>query len=186
MTSYDFMIEAKKKVADYLAEHHQKPIEWTDVIGIRQCRTLQNQKIILAAPTLDELMFEVTYDENAQVMYFDAYAKVDHCRYDYGTQRDVEERPRRVTSEEIVVGTREEAESICRELKDAMQKYGYVTMEDFHCIVGVHSQYTDRKWGWKSFGDGYPNYESVPGGYRILMPRVEAVLMSVWDFDVSE
>lgn len=182
MTRYDFMIEAKKKVADYLAEHHQKPIEWTDVFVIWQCKTLQNHKIILAAPTPDELMFEVTYDGDAQVMYFDAYTKLDHCRYDYGTQRDVKERPRRVRSEEIVVDTREEAESVCRELKDIMQRYGYVTVYDFHCIVGVHSQYTDHKWGWRqSFGDSYPNYESVPGGYRILMPKAEAVSVSVWD-----
>lgn len=176
MTSYDFMVEAKKKVADYLAEHHQKPIEWTDIFVIWQCKTLQNHKIILAAPTPDKLMFEVTYDGDAQAMYFDVYTKFNHYKYNYNTRRDVEERPRRVTPEEIVAGTREEAESICRELKDIMQKYGYVTMDDFHDIVGVHSQYTDRKWGWKSFGDGYPNYESVPGGYRILMPRVEAVV----------
>ena len=56
-----------------------------------------------------------------------------------------------------------------------MQMYGYVTVDDFYCTVGVPSQYTDRKWGWKSFSGGYPNYESVPGGYRILMPRVEEV-----------
>lgn len=95
--------------------------------------------------------------------------------YDYGTRRDVGERPRRVTPDEIVVGTREEAESVCRKLEDLMQMYGYVTVDDFYCTVGVPSQYTDRKWGWKSFGGGYPNYESVPGGYRILMPRVEAM-----------
>lgn len=62
-----------------------------------------------------------------------------------------------------------------------MQRYGCVTVDDFHHIVGVHSQYTDRKWGWKSFGGGYPSYESVPGGYRILMPKIEAVSASVWD-----
>lgn len=181
MTSYDFMVEAKKKVADYLAEYHQKPIEWTDIFVIWQCKTLQNHKIILAAPTPDELMFEVTYDGDAQAMYFDAYTKLDHCRCDYDTRRDVEERPRRVTPNEIIVNTREEAESVCQALKDTMQRYGYVTVDDFHCIVGVHSQYTDRKWGWKSFGDGCPSYESVPGGYRILMPRIEAVSASVWD-----
>lgn len=181
MTSYDFMVEAKKKVADYLAEHHQKPIEWTDIFVIWQCKTLQNHKIILAAPTPDKLMFEVTYDEDAQAMYFDTYTKLDHCRYDYGTRRDVEERPRRVTPDEIIVNTQKEAESICRALEDTMQRYGYVTVDDFHCTVGVHSQYTDRKWGWKSFGNDYPGYESVPGGYRILMPKIEAISASVWD-----
>ena len=180
MTSYDFMVEAKKKVADYLAEHHQKPIEWTDIFVIWQCKTLQNHKIILAAPTPDELMFEVIYDGDAQAMYFDTYAKLDHCRYNYGTWRDVEEQPRRVTPDQIiVVNTQEEAERVCRALEDLMQRYGCVTADDLHCIVGVHSQYTDRKWGWKSFGDGYPSYEQVPGGYRILMPRIEAVSASV-------
>ena len=169
MTSYDFMVEAKKKVADYLAEHHQKPIKWTDIFVIWQCKTLQNHKIILAAPTPDELMFEVTYDGDAQAMYFDAYTKSDHCRYDYGT------RERRVTPDEIIVDTQKEAEIVCRALEDAMQKYGCVTVDDFHHIVGVRSQYTDRKWGWKSFGGGYPNYEQVPGGYLIVMPRVEPV-----------
>ena len=181
MTSYEFMVEAKKKVADYLAEHHQKPIEWTDIFVIWQCKTLQNHKIILAAPTPDELMFEVIYDGDAQAMYFDAYTKSDHCRYDYGTRRDVEQRPKRVTPDEIIVDTQKEAEIVCRALEDAMQKYGCVTVDDFHHIVGVRSQYTDHNWGWKSFGRGYPSYESVPGGYRILMPKIEAVSASVWD-----
>lgn len=180
MTSYDFMVEAKKKVADYLAEHHQKPIGWTDVFVIWQCKALQNHKIILAAPTPDELMFEVIYDGDAQVMYFDAYTKSDHCRYDYGTRRGVDEQPRRVTSEEIIVGTRKEAESICRSLEHIMQIRGYITAIDFYCIVGIPSPYTTEKWGWKSFGSGYPSYEQVPSGFRILMPRVEAVV------DVSE
>ena len=95
--------------------------------------------------------------------------------YDYGTRGNVGERPRRVTPDEIVVSTREEAESVCRKLEELMRMYEYVTVDDFYCTVGVPSQYTDRKWGWKSFSGGYPNYESVPGGYRILMPRVEEV-----------
>ena len=181
MTSYDFMVEAKKKVADYLAEYHHKPIEWTDIFVIWQCKTLQNHKIILAAPTPDKLMFEVTYDGDAQAMYFDTYTKLDHRRYDYGTRRDVKERSRQVMPDEIIVDTQKEAEIVCQALEDAMQRYGCVTVDDFHNIVGVHSQYTDRKWGWKSFGRGYPSYESVPGGYRILMPKIEAVSASILD-----
>lgn len=97
--------------------------------------------------------------------------------YDYGggSRRDVGERSRRITPDEIVVNTRDEAESVCRKLEDLMQLYGYVTVDDFYSTVGVPSQYTDRKWGWKSFGGGYPNYEQVPGGYLIVMPRVEPV-----------
>lgn len=53
--------------------------------------------------------------------------------YDYGggSRRDVGERGRRITPDEIVVNTRDEAESVCRKLEDLMQLYGYVTVDDF-------------------------------------------------------
>lgn len=76
MTTYDFMVEAKKQVASFLADHHKKPIEWTDVFMVWQCKTLQNHKAILAAPTPDNLMFEVTYNGNKHEMYIDAYDKI--------------------------------------------------------------------------------------------------------------
>lgn len=76
MTTYDFMVEAKKQVASFLADHHKKPIEWTDVSVVWQCKTLQNHKAILAAPTPDNLMFEVTYNGDKHEMYIDAYDKI--------------------------------------------------------------------------------------------------------------
>lgn len=87
MTSYDFMVKAKKKVSAFLTDYHKKPIEWTDVFVVWQCKTLQNHKAILAAATPDKLMFEVTYNGDKAEMYLDVYDKIaNHCFDDGGDE----------------------------------------------------------------------------------------------------
>ena len=82
MSTYDFMVAAKKAVADFLCKHHHKPVEWTDVFVVWQCKTLQNQKAILAAPTPDQLLFEATYNGDKQQMYLDVYDKLENICID--------------------------------------------------------------------------------------------------------
>lgn len=83
MRNYDFMVNAKKAVWEWLAnrcsaECKTIAIDWTDVFIVWQCKTLQNYKAILAAPTPDDYVFEVTYNGDKQELYVDAYDKVSN------------------------------------------------------------------------------------------------------------
>ena len=62
----------------YAAENRTVAINWTDVFVVWQCKTLQNHKAILAAPTPDKFMFECTFNGDKNEMYLDAYDKVDN------------------------------------------------------------------------------------------------------------
>jgi len=83
MSSYDFMVAAKKAVHEWLKKRYARAdqaieIDWTDVFVVWQCKTLQNHKAILAAPTPDQYLFEATYNGDKNEMYLDAYDKVDN------------------------------------------------------------------------------------------------------------
>ncbi len=83
MSTYDFMVAAKKAVHEWLmnryaAENRTVAINWTDVFVVWQCKTLQNHKAILAAPTPDKYLFECTFNGDKNELYLDAYDKADN------------------------------------------------------------------------------------------------------------
>lgn len=82
MSSYDFMVKAKKAVCDWLCEHYKAigidvDLTWTDVFVVWSCKTIQNHKAILGAPTPDRCIFECTYNGDKDEMYVDVYEKID-------------------------------------------------------------------------------------------------------------
>lgn len=51
-----------------------------DVYVVWQCYILGNQKWLLATTLPDGMYYEVTYNKNKDVFYFDVYKKVEnHC-----------------------------------------------------------------------------------------------------------
>ena len=71
-----FICEAKKAVADFLAQFHHMAIDMADVAVVWQCKTLQNHKAILIGMTQDQLIFEATYNGDKDELYLDAYNKI--------------------------------------------------------------------------------------------------------------
>lgn len=83
MSSYEFAVASKKAVYEwimsrYAAENRTVAIDWTSVFVVWQCKTLQNHKAILAAPTPDQYLFEATYNGDKEQMYLDVYDKVEN------------------------------------------------------------------------------------------------------------
>lgn len=75
--------------------------------------------------------------------------------------------------DDIVIATRREAEDVLDTMSVLLDQYQFVTVADFYDIVGVTSNYTDNKWGWKNIqGSGI---RRVPNGYVLDLPRPEAV-----------
>lgn len=83
MSAYEFMKKAKKMAAEWIANRYSEEnktvaIAWTDVFTVWQAKILKNHKIIVAAPTPDNYMFEITFNGETGDIYFDAYDKIEN------------------------------------------------------------------------------------------------------------
>lgn len=79
MSTYDFMVTAKKAVWGWYQNHNRKPpAGWQDVFVVWECKALQNQKVCLATPMRDGLYFEVTLNGDKGEIYLDVYEKIDN------------------------------------------------------------------------------------------------------------
>lgn len=71
--------------------------------------------------------------------------------------------------EEIIIPTRAEAEAVIDQMFAIVSQYGEASVGDLYELVGIKSEYTDRKWGWKDFrGAGATRISS---GYLLDLPR---------------
>lgn len=75
--------------------------------------------------------------------------------------------------DEIILPTRVEAEEVIDRLFDLCSKYEVATVEDLYEMVGITSEYTDKKWGWDDLrGVGAVR---VRNGYLLDLPRPEPI-----------
>lgn len=71
--------------------------------------------------------------------------------------------------EEIILETRGEAEQVVDALFELISKYEAATVEDLYELVGIPSEYTDKKWGWTDLrGAGVTR---IRGGYLLDVPK---------------
>lgn len=63
----------KKYTEEYVKENNILS-DW-DVYVVWQCKTLQNNKALLATTLSDNKYFEITYNGDKEEVYFDAYVK---------------------------------------------------------------------------------------------------------------
>lgn len=73
--------------------------------------------------------------------------------------------------DEIILGTRAEADEVIDRLFDLVSKYECATVADLYDLVGVSGSYTDNKWGWMDLrGAGVAR---VRHGYLLDLPKPE-------------
>jgi len=82
-------------------------------------------------------------------------------------------RPDRPSGNEIVLGSRNEAELVLESLRDVIDKYEVATVSDFHQLVGLPASYVDEKWGWTNLS--HVDVQQIREGYLINMPSPEPV-----------
>lgn len=82
MTNQEFIAFCKKVVCDYTNEHLDKSegkrINGDDVYVVWSCKTLQNNKALLSTTISDGMYYELTYNGDKKVCYFDAYKKFEN------------------------------------------------------------------------------------------------------------
>lgn len=86
MNTNSFISKCKEEVAKYTNEHREDPtldiITPEDVYVVWSCKTLQNAKLLLSTPVPDGMYYELTYNGDKEVIYFDAYKKVVNMSID--------------------------------------------------------------------------------------------------------
>jgi predicted transcriptional regulator len=88
-------------------------------------------------------------------------------KFSYSKHSDyIRQRP--YVADEIIVSTRKEGEEVLDELGDILRKYGQVSVADFYELVGIPSNYTDNKRGWKELR--YTGLHKSRYGYTFSLP----------------
>jgi hypothetical protein len=70
---------------------------------------------------------------------------------------------------EVILDSREDAETVLDTLVDYVDRYDEVTVADFYHAVGLESEWADNEWGWDSLGSA--QVRRTREGYIIIMPK---------------
>ena len=73
--------------------------------------------------------------------------------------------------DEIILATRVEAEEVIDRMFNLVQKYEAASVADLYDMLGVSSDYTDRKWGWTDLRSA--GVTRISNGYLLDLPRAE-------------
>lgn len=89
-------------------------------------------------------------------------------------RRDISTRARATHDfDEIILGTRAEAEQVLDQLFSIVSEYDVATVADLYEMVDQTGTFTDEKWGWTDMrGAGVTR---VKGGYLLDLPKPEYI-----------
>lgn len=76
---------------------------------------------------------------------------------------------RKQNLDDILLESRSEAEAVLENMIDIVREFDAVTVADLYQMVGIHTDYTDNKWGWDNLSASY--VERTRGGYRLHLPK---------------
>lgn len=79
--------------------------------------------------------------------------------------------PRRALkiTDDIIVGSKREAENVLSEMARCIQQYGQVTLSQVYSMVGWDQTYTDNYWGWYDMGSAHT--KRVREGWLLDIPK---------------
>jgi hypothetical protein len=75
--------------------------------------------------------------------------------------------------DDIVIARRGEAELVLEGLRDILEQYEVVSVQDFYELLGMTPSHVDNKWGWYNLSRA--DVERVRDGYVINLPKAEVL-----------
>jgi hypothetical protein len=83
--------------------------------------------------------------------------------------------PRQVRKEsnEVVVGSREDADNVMERMYDMLERYEVVSVADLYQLIGHPASHIDNKWGWTQLNN--TEIRQVREGYLIDLPPAEEI-----------
>lgn len=76
-------------------------------------------------------------------------------------------------NQEIVFGSRVDAENVLDQMNGALATYGQVSVADFYDLMGITTSYVDYSYGWYNLSGAH--VRAVNGGFVIDFPRAAAL-----------
>lgn len=73
--------------------------------------------------------------------------------------------------DEIILGTREEAQQVLDGLIDYLEQFDFATVSTLYDLVGITGSFQDDLWGWSNLARA--SVRPVRGGYILDLPRTE-------------
>lgn len=80
---------------------------------------------------------------------------------------------RRQQGQEVILSTKEEAETVVEMMIDVIDKYDMVSLADFYDLLGLPTNHVDNNWGWTFLND--VEIRQVREGWIIDLPPAEPV-----------
>lgn len=74
---------------------------------------------------------------------------------------------------DVILGSREEAELVIERLGDILAQYDVVALADLYDLLGLETSHVDNKWGWTSLGR--MQVRQTRQGYLLELPQLEAI-----------
>jgi len=74
---------------------------------------------------------------------------------------------------EIILISREDAETVLERLVDIIDKYDVASVADLHDLVGLPTTYVDNKWGWTNLAQ--VDIRQIREGFLIDLPSAEQI-----------
>lgn len=75
--------------------------------------------------------------------------------------------------DEIVLGSRREADEVLAEMFETLERFKQVTVSDLYEMLDIQSAYTDRNYGWVDLSSA--DIRRVKDGYLLDLPRPESL-----------
>lgn len=75
--------------------------------------------------------------------------------------------------EDVIVSTKEDADTVVERLIDIVDMYELVSVADLYELLGLPSSHTDNKWGWTHLTT--IDVRQVREGWRITFPPLEEI-----------
>lgn len=108
--------------------------------------------------------------------YYSSNERTNYNSYYRSDRERSEKRTRRRRSSdvpEIIVDTRDDARDILDEMNNLIDEYDSCSVADLNDMVGIDSEHTDEKWGWKDLHNA--RIKRDRDGYLLDLPAPVAL-----------
>lgn len=72
---------------------------------------------------------------------------------------------------DIYFNTKFEAENVLDNLREQIERYNFVSVEDYYHMCGTIGKFTDRYYGWEDLDDAKIDYKN--GRYHLILTATE-------------
>lgn len=145
----------------------------------------KNMMVDAAQQGIERLLFgdvRPRSSSSSNIRGYTSYNRVSSPSRSYSSSSRHHDQPRNISQrgrsthnfDEIVLGSRQEAELVLSKLEETLRAYDVATVAELYDLVGITGNFADDKWGWTDLSDSSVR-PIRGGGYILNLPRTEPI-----------